>query len=439
MKYRRIVRTDGRLAGWQYCLIVMIVLVGFLIIWVILALLALQLMARKYVNEITGMLTIINVVSVIIALFSYYTRPLAPNFKIKKMRFGQKRIVSAILRRFTDTLIIYNLKLAIKTNIGYEMPVIYAYVKPDKMSGFIAIENMGGKIANLDADNSSFGLSGVLATRKLRKYAFTSQELSEDGNFYIYYFEDAKTSHRLTVRNKNVKPFISENKHILRLAENLSWDASSTAHMSVIGRTRSGKSVFADYLCTLATLQGWKVEFNSIKHDIYVDEFHGQFELEKIIERVEYWLKIMDQRNAEILKAGKSKYYEIDLLDVLVVIDEIGNLNGYLADNRTLKTRWTSAVNRLTATGASAGIHVLAMSQMGTKEAFLPSAARANCSDAVIMLGLAADSGDERRYMMPGFELPHRTYGTGQGLARLVTAGKMWEQPHFYETPYYTR
>ena len=109
MRKRRIVRTDGRLAGWQYCLIVMIVLVGFFLIWIILTPLTLQLMASKYVNEITGMLTIINAVSVIIALFSYYTRPLAPNFKIKKMRFGQKRIVSAILRRFTDTLIIYNL------------------------------------------------------------------------------------------------------------------------------------------------------------------------------------------------------------------------------------------------------------------------------------------------------------------------------------------
>ncbi|MFD3287185.1 cell division protein FtsK [Lactobacillus johnsonii] len=439
MKYRRIVRTDGRLAGWQCCLMLMIGLISFLLLWLMLSPLFTALLPVNLVNRVTGLLIVFVGISGLIEVFSYCTRSVVPNFKIKKMRFGQKRIVSAILRRFTDTLIIYNLKLAIKTNIGYEMPAIYAYIKPDRESGFIAIENMGGKIANLDADNSSSGLSGVLATRRLRKYTFTSQELSEDGNFYIYYFEDTTTSHRLTVKNKNVEPFVSENKHILCLAKNLSWDASSTAHMSVIGRTRSGKSVFADYLCTLAILQGWKVEFNSIKHDIYVDKFHGQFEPEKIIERVEYWLKAMDKRNAGILKAGKSKYYEIDLPDVLVVIDEIGNLNGYLADNRTLKTRWISAINRLTATGASAGIHVLAMSQMGTKEAFLPSAARANCSDAVIMLGLAADSGDERRYMMPGFELPHRTYRTGQGLARLVTAGKMWEQPHFYETPYYTR
>lgn len=439
MRRRRIVRTDGRLFGWQFLLIVAVGLASVLGVWMLITPMLLRVIIAGTVYHITGILTLCLIASIILAILANYVRSRVPIFKIKKMRFGQKRIVSAIMRQLTDTVIIYNFKLAIKTNIGYELPAIYAYLEPDRASGFIAVENMGGRIASLDADNSGAGLSGILATQKLRKYAFTSQELSEDGNFYIYYFEDATTSHRLTVRNNDVKPFISKNRHVLQLADNLIWDASSTAHMSVIGRTRSGKSVFADYLCSLAQVQGWKVEFNSIKRDIYVNKYHGYYDPEEIIKRLEYWLKVMDERNLKILQAGKSKYYEINLPDILIVVDEIGNLNGYLADNRTLKTRWISAINRLTATGAAAGIHVLAMSQMGTKEAFLPSAARANCSDAVIMLGLAADSGDERRYMMPGFEIPHKTYGTGQGLARIVTAGKMWEKPHFYETPYYTR
>ncbi|WP_289980798.1 hypothetical protein [Lactobacillus sp. UCMA15818] len=59
-----------------------------------------------------------------------------------------------------------------------------------------------------------------------------------------------------------------------------------------------------------------------------------------------------------------------------------------------------------------------------------------NCSDAVIMLGGAADSGDERRYLMSGFsDLPKRSYGVGQGIARINASDRKWEKPHLYETP----
>ncbi len=87
--------------------------------------------------------------------------------------------------------------------------------------------------------------------------------------------------------------------------------------------------------------------------------------------------------------------------------------------------------------GASSGIHVIALSQRGTKDFFLPPSALVNARDAVIMLGLSADSGDDRRSLMPGFEIPHRAYSQGQGLARFVTSGKRWEEPNFYEAPFF--
>lgn len=194
------------------------------------------------------------------------------------------------------------------------------------------------------------------------------------------------------------------------------------------------------------SLQGWIVEYNSAKYDRYVKEFNGQSDPIKIVERAEYWCSIMDNRLAEINEAGKEKYLEMDNMpDIGLFFDELGNLNASLESldkiDKSLKitSRWTTAINRLSATGGSAGIHIIAISQFATKEGFLPSLARVNCSDAVIMLGGAADSADERKYLMSGFaDMPKRGYSRGQGLARIVGSGRKWENsPHFYETPWF--
>ena len=156
-------------------------------------------------------------------------------------------------------------------------------------------------------------------------------------------------------------------------------------------------------------LQGWTVEYNSAKYDRYVKEFEGQSDPIKIVERAEFWCSVMDERLAEINEAGKEKYLEMDNIpDIGLFFDELGNLNASLESldkaDKSLKlnVRWTAAINRLSATGASAGIHIIAISQFATKDGFLPSLARVNCSDAVIMLGGAADSADERKYLMSG-------------------------------------
>ena len=246
---------------------------------------------------------------------------------------------------------------------------------------------------------------------------------------------------------ESLKEFISDNKHAIRLSKDLIWYSDITPMMSIIARTRAGKSVLAGrYMANLMLPQDWMVEYNSAKYDQYVKEFNGQSDPTKIVERAEYWCSVMDERLAEINEAGKKKYLEMDNMpDIGLFFDELGNLNASLESldkvDKKLKitSRWTTAINRLSATGGAAGIHIIAISQFATKEGFLPSLARVNCSDAVIMLGGAADSADERKYLMSGFaDMPKRSYGKGQGLARIVGSGRKWEnEPHFFETPWF--
>ena len=53
-------------------------------------------------------------------------------------------------------------------------------------------------------------------------------------------------------------------------------------------------------------------------------------------------------------------------------------------------------------------------------------------------VSIVTDSADERKYLMSGFaDMPKRSYGKGQGVARILGSGKKWEVPHFYETPWF--
>ncbi|WP_050309614.1 hypothetical protein, partial [Streptococcus pneumoniae] len=290
-------------------------------------------------------------------------------------------------------------------------------------------------------------MSGILSG-KFQKFAVINYELTAGDSFIKFYFEDILTSQRLIVKdNENsLQIFVREDSHTLLLAKDLVWHTDVTPMMSIIARTRAGKSVFAGrYLARLMSLQGWIVEYNSAKYDRYVKEFNGESEPIKIVERAEYWCSVMDKRLAEINDAGKEKYHEMDNMpDIGLFFDELGNLNASLESldkvNKSIKmtARWINAINKLSATGASTGIHIIAISQFATKEGFLPSLARVNCSDAVIMLGGAADSADERKYLMSGYaDIAKNSYGLGQGLARIAGSGKKWETPHFFETPFF--
>ena len=364
--------------------------------------------------------------------------------KIDKMNKEANKLANRINKLFNDKTITDVLKLSNSTRYGEEMPEIYVFLDSSLKEGFIAIEN----ISNFDrADRDKFEqkISGVLSG-KYQKYSVVSSELTLDDSFILFYFEDSITSERLIIDNTgDIKENISECEHHIRLAKNLVWQCNITAHLSIIARTRAGKSVLAgEYMARLMLLQNWIVEYNSAKYDRYVKEFNGKSDPIEIVERAEYWCSVMDNRLQEINNAGKDKYLDMkDMPNIAIFFDELGNLNASLESldktDKTLKitSRWITAINRLSATGASAGIHIIAISQFATKEGFLPSLARVNCSDAVIMLGGAADSPTERQYLMSGFaDLPKRSYKKGQGIARIQGSGRKWETPHFYETPY---
>nr|WP_213809469.1 cell division protein FtsK [Fructobacillus broussonetiae] len=350
-----------------------------------------------------------------------------------------KKIVKKINACFSDKNLIDVLGFSNKTRYGYEMPSVYVYLDESLSTGFVAIENIAN-FDQLDKEKYEQKVSGIF-NGKLKKYAVVSSELSPDDSYMLFNFEDVNMSHRLIIKDdQSISQFASADKHCLRIATDLIWHADVTAHLSLIARTRSGKSVFAGgYLAPLMIEQGWQVEYNSAKFDRYVKKFNGVSDIAKIVERAEYWVSVMEERLDQINQANKDKYLEMpNMFDVGLFFDELGNLNAGLEIEKKLQKRWQSAINKLTATGASTGIHVIAISQFATKEGFLPSLARVNCSDAVIMLGGAANSATERQYLVPGFEMPVREFSKGQGLAKIAGSGHKWESLHFFETPWFS-
>lgn len=389
---------------------------------------------------------VLDCILVIIFIITWIQREEVSSITIPNMSSNARQLSKKLKKLFNDKQITDVLKLSNLTRYGDEMPEISVWVNETLIDGYIAIEN----IANWErADREKFEqrVSGILSG-KYQRFAVINSELTAGDSYIIFHFEDTLTSQRLHVKDESdsLKEFINENRHAIRLSNDLSWYSDITPMMSIIARTRAGKSVLAGrYMARLMLLQGWTVEYNSAKYDRYVKEFNGQSEPIKIVERAEYWCTIMDERLAKINEVGKEKYLEMENMpDIGLFFDELGNLNASLESldkvDRSLKitSRWTTAINRLSATGGSAGIHIIAISQFATKEGFLPSLARVNCSDAVIMLGGAADSAEERKYLMSGFaDMPKRSYGKGQGIARIIGSGKKWEVPHFYEAPWF--
>ncbi|KXT86701.1 hypothetical protein SORDD16_00957 [Streptococcus oralis] len=401
--------------------------------------------SKPYLTKPLLFFAIIDFISFLCLVYTWSLREEVSTISIPVMSNEANRLSQKLKRLFNDKQITDVLKLSNSTRYGEEMPEIHVWIDNSLSEGFIAIEN----IANWErADREKFEqrVSGILAG-KYQRFSVVNSELSIGDSYILFYFEDTLTTQRFFVQNNDMlNEFIHKNRHAINLSKDLSWYSDITPMMSIIARTRAGKSVLAGrYMAKLMLLQGWTVEYNSAKYDRYVKEFNGQSEPIKIVERAEYWCTVMDERLTKINEAGKEKYLEMDNMpDIGLFFDELGNLNASLESldktDKTLKatSRWTSAINRLSATGGSAGIHIIAISQFATKEGFLPSLARVNCSDAVIMLGGAADSAEERKYLMSGFaDMPKRSYGKGQGIARIISSGKKWEVPHFYETPWF--
>lgn len=53
--------------------------------------------------------------------------------------------------------------------------------------------------------------------------------------------------------------------------------------LSVIGRTRSGKTVFSKYLLEVMQKQGWKICYYSTKGDTYTRQFQGESDLKGLL------------------------------------------------------------------------------------------------------------------------------------------------------------
>lgn len=447
-KYRRIRRTPNCVPqGYQLSLIAFGVTIGLSVL--ILFIDQKIPVISPYLGEPLLYSIIASVVSIIIFFYMWNRREKVSSIEIPTMAKKSKKLSKRLRRLYNDKQITDVLKLSNTTRYGQEMPEIEVWVDEDLSNGYVAIENISNW-ERADRENYNQRVSGIFSGR-YQQFSVVDCELTADDSFILFHFEDTLTSQRLLVNDctDSLQPFVNDDSHAIQLSKDLIWHSDIVPHMSIIARTRAGKSVLAGrYMARLMSLQGWVVEYNSTKYDKYVKEFDGQSDPVKIVERAEFWCSVMDERLAEINEANKEKYLEMENMpDIGLFVDELGNLNASLESldkvDRNLKitSRWTTAVNRLSATGGSAGIHIIAISQFATKEGFLPSLARVNCSDAVIMLGGAADSATERQYLMSGFsDMPKRSYGKGQGLARIVGSGRKWENsPHFFETPWFEK
>lgn len=444
-RYRRIVRDESScLQGYHITLIAfaLTTLLMLLSIFISRFLSTIDMLAQLYqfVETLTAWFGATSVLSLILFVFFYNKREEISTFEVPEMSSSAKKLSKKIFRLFNVKQITDVLKLSNATRYGDEMPEIYVWIDDDCSNGYIAIENIGN-YERMDREKYEQRVSGILSG-KYKRFAVVSSELSQADTHMIFYVEDMQTSNRIHIKGSSdsLEEFVSNDVHEIRLSKDLTWHSDITPHFAIIARTRAGKSVLAGrYMARLMILQGWKVEYNSAKFDRYVKEFDGKSEAEEIVKRAEYWVNVMQDRLKEINEQGQDKYLDMmDMNDIAIFFDELGNLNAELEMDKLLKKRWETAVNKLSATGGSAGIHFIGITQFGTKEGFLPSLARVNCSDAVIMLGGAADSGDERRYLMSGFsDLPKRSYSKGQGIARIVSSGKKWETPHFFETPWF--
>ena len=241
-------------------------------------------------------------------------------------------------------------------------------------------------------------------------------------------------------KNNDLRPFVSDDVHSLRLADDLVWNARKVPHASIIGRTGSGKTMFTGgYLANLASLQGWEVIYVSAKPDRFTKKFDGPTTPEQITIKAEQLVEIMQERLSQIQAIVVDDYGDIEgMNDIVFFIDEIGHLNALLSDNKKLKIRFENAMKSLSFTGRSAGIHLIGVSQFATIEAFFQSAVRGNMKDCVIMLGGSANSGEERKFLIPGYsDFAQRSYSLGEGVALVLGAGKKWEKPHYFATPFF--
>jgi len=354
-------------------------------------------------------------------------------YSVKPMSKKSLKRAKFIKKKFTDSVLAERFKIGIKTRYGVMIPSVSLWVSESLDTGTIFIENLG-TFEKLDRSKLIESVSGILPS----PYECVSTSLVLGAKFFRFEFEDTQTSHRFIVSNYNLKPFINNDVHSISLSDDLVWNARTTPHLSLVGHTGSGKSFVAgSYIAELMVLQGWTVVYASMKPDRYTHKFNGPTTAENITDTAEHLVEIMKKRLLKIQKMGADDYSKISgMNDISFFVDEIGHLNAVLDSDKKLKIRFENAMKALSFTGRSSGIHVIGVSQFATIEAFFPSSVRGNMKDAVIMLGGSANSGEERKFLIPGFtDIPNRNYKIGEGIVLMLNSGNKWSKPHYFETP----
>lgn len=354
-------------------------------------------------------------------------------YKVPEMSKEALKRSLKVEKKFTASVLAEALRVGIQTTRGIKLPSVSVWVADDLDTGAIFIENLGS-YEKLDHSKMIESISGILPS----PYETVASYLVTGGKFIQFEFEDTTTSHKFIVHNHDFSPFISKDVHSIRLSDDLVWNARKVPHFSIIGRSGSAKSSFSGgYIANVAILQGWQVFYASVKPDQYTKKFNGYTTPERITQLAENLVKYMHKRLAKIQKKGADDYGDLESMnDIAFFIDEIGHLNALLDSDKKLKLRFENAMKSLSFTGRSAGIHLIGISQFATIEAFLPSSVRGNMKDGVVLLGNTANSGEERKFLIPGFnDLPNRNYQRGQGIAMVLESGNKWKTPHYFETP----
>lgn len=269
-KYRRIKRTPNCVPqGYQLSLVAFEVTSGFSLL--ILFIKQKISVISPYLGELLLYSIIANVVSIVIFFYMWNRREKVSSIEIPTMSQKSKKLSKRLKRLYNDKQITDVLQLSNTTRYGQEMPEIEVWVDEDLSNGYVAIENISNW-ERADRENFNQRVSGIFSGR-YQQFSVVDCELTADDSFILFHFEDTLTSRRIRINDNfsSLKQFVSEDKHAIQLSEDLVWHTDITSHLSLIARTRAGKSVFAGrYLARLMLLQGWIVEYNSSKFDRYV-------------------------------------------------------------------------------------------------------------------------------------------------------------------------
>lgn len=385
-------------------------------------------------NYIAFLFLVISVIFSIVSLIMFvrvittYLLPYAKEFH-KFNSLAERRI----LNKFTPQILAENLKLAVRTkNNGYALPLLSIKLNTEKNGGYLYIEN-NGMYDKLSRVNLLEQMSGIIS----RPYEFDSSELVLEGDFVRFHFIDTATSQRFSINNlDDLKELVlPEKSNALRLSKNLVWHFNKANSLTIIAKTGSGKTVFAGYyMARLAQLQGYTVYYNSAKKDDVVNYFSGYSDVIDTTEFLENMVIKMHDRLSIIADKNVANYNMIpEMENILIFIDEIGNYNAQLSEDKPLQKRFNNALRQLAMTGRSAGVHLVLISQYGTTESFVPASVKTNASDLIIILGQSLPS--ERQYLRPSSEVPDRRYGVGQGLAFATGDERYGLGFQFFEAP----